>query len=111
MKALLEQHPLPWTRSKSPEFSSYFVQDANRKIVATVTAYDETSTDLVDDEGRRTMTVVKTLRPGADRFADAIVALPELMAAIMDAHAAIVTAGGEGTDLEGRLEKLIERVA
>lgn len=105
---LFERHPLPWTRSEKPEIDYFWVRDAKGQTVVLVSAVDETSTESVNDQGGAVRTIVKTLRPGAEKLAAAIAALPEMLSAITDAHASLT--GESDEPMADRLEALIERL-
>lgn len=108
---LFERHPTPW-KVEGPSFDAFFVRDARGGTVVVVNAVDETSTTATNDQGHMATTTIKTARPGAARLASMIVALPDLMAAIADAHAALGRPPrAEDANLAAHLESFIEKLA
>lgn len=111
MQALFDRHPFPWTCDGVPFCTSLFVKDANGKTVVLVSAFDS-ETVCKDEGGAIVSTIIERPIPTAKNLVNAIIALPELLQAVTDAHAHMEarpsSADGE---LAARLETLIERLA
>lgn len=115
MKALFERHPLPW-KIEGPDCDYYWVRDAKGATVLMVSDADETHSTTTNDQGHVVRTTIKTKRPGADKLAAAIAALPEMETAMADAYRYIKERATDpdqehDREIAARLESLIERLA
>ena len=112
MQTLFDRHPLPWTCDEKSTFDSYFVKDAKGGTVVLVGTMDETSQERADADAGVTRIIIKRPKPGVLRLVRMIVALPDLLKAVTDAHAALSgTPHARDVLVAERLETLIEKLA
>lgn len=109
MQDLFERHPLPWKCDEVMSYNNYFIKDAKGDNVTLIKAVDETVQDRAEDDGSVSSIILKRAKPGALKLARMVVALPAIMQALTDAHAALT--GESDAPMADRLEALIERLA